>query len=316
VPDPHAPIVPPAPPARPYAALRSGVKWVLIALGTAYCVASFAATDFNLYKLQTGIPKALPVLQEIVHPDLGWDARNPDGTLKTKVIDKRLERQADGSVRAVPVEPPIVQRAPGTLRLLLGEMNETVMTSLAGTLLAVLLSFPLCFFAAGNLMRSPAGRVAYGLTRALFNVTRAFPPYILAIIFVIVVGTGPFAGVLALAVHSVGMLGKLYAEAIEGIDPAPVEAVRATGASSLLTVWFGILPQVAGQFIAFSLYRMDMNIRMSIILGIVGAGGIGFLLEQYIRQFQYSRASTAFLIILVAVTLLDWASSWLREKLE
>jgi phosphonate transport system permease protein len=196
-------------------------------------------------------------------------------------------------------------------------MNETVEISLAGTLLSVLLSFPLSFFAAGNLMRgSPAGRAAFYSTRALFNVTRAFPPYILAIIFVIIVGTGPFPGVLALAVHSVGMLGKLFSEALEGVDPQPVEAVRATGASNFLTMWFGVLPQVTGQFIAYSLYRMDMNIRMSIILGIVGAGGIGFLLEQYIAQFQYNRASTAFLIILVAVTLLDWASSWLREKLE
>jgi phosphonate transport system permease protein len=236
------------------------------------------------------------VLSDILHPDLSWHAYNADGSLRT-FPDTGLPR-------------------PGTLQLLLRGMNETIMTSLAGTILAVLLSFPLCFFAAGNLMRSPAGKVAYLLTRGLFNITRAFPPYILAIIFVIIVGTGPFAGVLALALHSVGMLGKLYAEAIEGIDPAPVEAVKATGASELLTVWFGILPQVAGQFIAFSLYRMDMNIRMSIILGIVGAGGIGSLLDQYIRQFQYAKASTAFLIILVAVSLLDWASSYLREKLE
>jgi phosphonate transport system permease protein len=154
------------------------------------------------------------------------------------------------------------------------------------------------------------------LTRGLFNLTRAFPPYILAIIFVIIVGPGPFAGVLALAVHSIGMLGKLFSEALEAVDPLPVEAVRATGASNFLTVWFGILPQVLSQFVAFGLYRMDMNIRMTIILGIVGAGGIGFLLEQYIAQFRYNSASTAFLLILVAVVLLDWASSWIRDRLE
>ena len=273
------------------------MRWVLIAVAVAYCVASFVQTDFNLYPLIKGAPRAKEVLSDILHPDLSWHATNPDGSVKTL--------PATGKPR------------PGTLRLLLGSMNETIQISLAGTILAVLISFPLCFFAAGNLMRgSLIGRIAYWTTRALFNVTRAFPPYILAIIFVIIVGTGPFAGVLALAVHSIGMLGKLFAEAIEGADPAPIEAVRATGANNSLTVWFGVLPQVAGQFIAFSLYRMDMNIRMSIILGIVGAGGIGFLLEQYIRQFQYDKASTAFLIILVAVTLLDWASSWLREKLD
>ena len=121
--------------------------------------------------------------------------------------------------------------------------------------------------------------------------------------------------VLALAVHSIGMMGKLFAETIESIDAAPVEAVRATGASNTLIVWFGILPPVLPQFLAFSLYRWDMNIRMAFILGIVGAGGIGFQLDQYIRLFKFHQASTAFIIILVAVTLLDWASAALREKL-
>jgi phosphonate transport system permease protein len=277
--------------------MRRTLYWVVGLALAAYCVASFVQTDFNLYPLIQGAPRARTVLSDILHPDLTWYARSDDDSIKTF--------PATGKPR------------PGTLKLMLLSMNETIQISLAGTLLGVLLSFPLCFFAAGNLMRhGPAARTAFHLTRAVFNITRAFPPYILAIIFVIMVGTGPFAGVLALAIHSVGMLGKLFAEAIEGADPLPVEAVRATGASNFLTVWFGILPQVAGQFVAFSLYRMDMNIRMSIILGIVGAGGIGFLLEQYIRQFQYDRASTAFLIILVAVSLLDWASSWLREKME
>jgi phosphonate ABC transporter permease subunit PhnE len=294
---PPARIVPPRPAPRPYAALRSASRLLVLAVVGAYCAASFVQTDFNLYPLWQNAPKARQVFTELLHPDLSWDATNPDGSLK--------------------LNPATGRPRPGTLRLLLASMNETVEISLAGTLLSVLLSFPLSFFAAGNLMRgSPAGRAAFYSTRALFNVTRAFPPYILAIIFVIIVGTGPFPGVLALAVHSVGMLGKLFAEALEGVDPQPVEAVRATGAGNFLTLWFGVLPQVFGQFVAFSLYRMDMNIRMTIILGIVGAGGIGFLLEQYIAQFQYNRASTAFLIILVAVTLLDWASSWLRERMD
>ncbi len=205
---------------------------------------------------------------------------------------------------------------PGTVPVLLDEMNETVMMSLVGTLLSVLLSFPLSFLAARNLTKgTAAGQIAYNVVRFIFNILRAFPPIILAIIFVFMVGPGPFPGVLALALHSIGMLGKLFSEAIEGVDLAPIEAVRATGANNNLIVWFGILPQVLPQFVAFSLYRWDINIRMSIILGIVGAGGIGFLLDQYIRLFQYQKASTCFLIILLAVTVLDWGSSWLREKM-
>jgi phosphonate ABC transporter permease subunit PhnE len=276
--------------------LMSGVKWTLIAMFAVYLAASFQRTEFNLYELISGGQDIQRVMSDLMHPDLSW-----------------VERDANG-------EPVLSRRTglpkPGTLPVLLDEMNETVMMSLVGTLLSVLFSFPLAFLAARNLSKgSAAGQIAYNVVRGVFNVLRAFPPIILAIIFVFMVGPGPFPGVLALALHSIGMLGKLFSEAIEGVDLAPVEAVRATGASNNLIVWFGILPQVLPQFVAFSLYRWDINIRMSIILGIVGAGGIGFLLDQYIRLFQYQKASTCFLIILVAVTILDWGSSWLREKM-
>ena len=274
----------------------SALKWGGIALFLIYLIASFQRTEFNLYQLISGTEDIKRVMYDLAHPDLSWVERDAEGQV---VISRRTG------------EPK-----PGTVPVLLDEMNETVMMSLVGTLLSVLLSFPLSFLAARNLTKgSAAGQIAYNVVRFIFNVLRAFPPIILAIIFVFMVGPGPFPGVLALALHSIGMLGKLFSEAIESVDLAPVEAVRATGASNNLIVWFGILPQVLPQFVAFSLYRWDINIRMSIILGIVGAGGIGFLLDQYIRLFQYQKASTCFLIILIAVTILDWGSSWLREKM-
>jgi phosphonate transport system permease protein len=195
-------------------------------------------------------------------------------------------------------------------------MNETVQIALVGTLLAIIISFPLAFLAAKNLMLgTPQGKVVYSLTRLIFNVLRAFEPLLLAVLFVMMVGMGPFPGVLALGLHSVGMLGKLFSEAIEGIDQGPVEAIQACGGSRFQVIWYGILPQVAPSFLAFSIYRWDINIRMSIILGIVGAGGIGAVLLQYLKLYHYQKFGTAFLIILVVVTSLDYASAWLRTRL-
>ncbi len=289
------------------------VKWLAIMLLSAYLVAAFIGTNFNLYPIFEALqprmvvdeasglerrepPRVAEVFSKILQPDLSWDEHDDQGQVVLGPLD--------GKPR------------PGTLRLMLGAMNQTVQMALLGTLLSVLLSFPLAFLAAGNVMRgSLAGRAAYTLTRGLLNLLRAFPEYILAILLVMMAGPGPLAGVLALAIHGVGSLGKLFAEAIEQADPAPVEAVRATGAPELLVLRHGLLPQVVPQLLAFSLYRWDGNIRMSVILGIVGAGGIGFLMTQYISLFKYRQASTAFLIILIAVSVLDYASGWLRKKI-
>ena len=292
----------------------AGVRWALVVAFAAYLWAAFVHTEFNLYPLYKNAGRVHQVMLDLGHPDLSWYERDEQG--RVQLFPPMYMPPPEGQPELRRLDPRSGKPRPGTLPTLLSSMNETLEISLVGTFISVLISFPLAFLSARNLTRGSAlGRIAYSATRAVFNVTRAFPPYILAIIFVMMVGTGPFPGVLALAVHSIGMMGKLFAETIESIDIAPVEAVRATGASNTLIVWFGILPQVLPQFLAFSLYRWDMNIRMAFILGIVGAGGIGFLLDQYIRLFKFHQASTAFIIILVAVTLLDWASAALREKL-
>ena len=161
----------------------------------------------------------------------------------------------------------------------------------------------------------PIGRMIYAATRLILNIGRSIEPLIWAIMGVIWVGPGPFAGFIALTIHSVAALGKLYSEAIESIDPGPIEALQATGASRLQTIVYAVIPQVMPPFTAFTLYRWDINVRMSTIIGLVGGGGIGFLLIQWIHQFQYEQAGLAVWLITITVATLDFISASIREKM-
>jgi phosphonate transport system permease protein len=163
---------------------------------------------------------------------------------------------------------------------------------------------------------SPVGLAVYGAARTAMNVLRSVEVMILALLMVVVVGTGPFAGVLALAIHGVGALGKLYSEAIESIDPGPMEAITATGATPLQVVMFGVLPQVAPQFVAFTVYRWDINVRMATVIGLVGGGGIGFLLQDTINLGRWSQAGAAIWLIALVVSAMDAGSAALRERLQ
>lgn len=202
-----------------------------------------------------------------------------------------------------------------TLRTVVDRMVETVFLALMGTTLGVLLAVPLSFLGARNLIRHlPGGAVLYAGTRAFFNITRSIEALVLAIIFTVWVGLGPFAGVLALGVHSIAALGKLYSEAIESIETGPIEAVLATGASPVQVVRYAVVPQIVPQFIAFTLYRWDINVRFSTVIGFVGGGGIGFVLQQYINLLQWRQAATALWMIALVVALLDYVSAVMREK--
>ena len=129
------------------------------------------------------------------------------------------------------------------------------------------------------------------------------------------VGIGPFAGVLALTLHSVAALGKLYSEQVESIDPGPIEAIQATGANQLQTIIYGVVPQIVPPYIAFTIYRWDINVRMSTIIGFVGGGGIGFVLQQWINLLRYRQAGVAMFAIAIVVATLDFASARLREAI-
>lgn len=190
---------------------------------------------------------------------------------------------------------------------------DTLAMSIAGTVLAVVLSLPLALLAAHN--TSPNAAV-YQACRVLLSALRSVPEIIMGIIFVAAVGFGALSGVLALALHSVGMVGKFYAEAIEHVDPKPLEAARAAGASSFQVVTHAILPQVLPQLADITIYRWEYHFRASAVLGIVGAGGIGFELIAALRIIRYDQVSAILLTILMCVIVVDWLGACLRKQLK
>jgi phosphonate transport system permease protein len=188
---------------------------------------------------------------------------------------------------------------------------QTLQIAIVGTGVAAVLALPIGFVAARNV--SPPW--LFYVARSLLNLFRAVDTLVYALIFVAAVGLGPFPGVLAVVAYTATVLAKLYSEAIEAIDPGPVEAVAATGATRLQLLRWGILPQLVPQFLSFTLYRFETNIRAAAILGFVGAGGIGFYIQTYLRMLNYPAASTVLLVLIVLVMLVDFASSRLRARL-
>ncbi|MDO8304998.1 phosphonate ABC transporter, permease protein PhnE [Herminiimonas sp.] len=196
------------------------------------------------------------------------------------------------------------------LRSWISPLADTLAMSVAGTSIAVLLSLPLGFLAARNTTPHP---LVYHFARTLLNGLRSIPELIMGIIFVAAVGFGALPGVLALALHSVGMIAKFFAEAIEHTDQAPIEAARAAGCSPLQVIFHGVLPQVLPQMADTAIYRWEYNFRASTVMGMVGAGGIGFELMGSLRIMQYQEVSAILIVILAMVTLVDGFSGYLRK---
>jgi phosphonate transport system permease protein len=200
----------------------------------------------------------------------------------------------------------------GHLRLLGGATVETLQIAVWGTLIAVVLSIPFALLGAKNTTPHLA---VFHLTRILLNALRSINELVFALIFVAAVGLGPFAGVLAIALHATGMLAKFCAEEIEGVDKGPIEAMQATGAGRLQVILFGIVPQVIPAFISYSIYRFDVSIRAATILGLVGAGGLGFSLIKTMKLFQYHQTATCILVIFVLVFVSDWLCARIRARI-
>jgi phosphonate transport system permease protein len=190
-------------------------------------------------------------------------------------------------------------------------MIVTLEIALWGTALAVILAVPCGLASSSNI----APIWVYQPMRRLMDATRAINEMVFALLFVVAVGLGPFAGVLALFVHTTGILAKLFSEAVEAIDPHPVEGIRATGATPLAEIVFGVLPQVMPLWISYTLYRFESNVRSAAVVGIVGAGGIGALLWDVIRGFQYAQTMAIMIMIIVTVSVLDLLSARLRRTL-
>jgi phosphonate transport system permease protein len=194
----------------------------------------------------------------------------------------------------------------------MGAIIETVQMAIIGTAGGVILALPFGLLSARNVSPHPW---VYQGTRLLLNANRALPELVYALIFVAAVGLGPFGGVLALMVGSVGYMGKLYAEAIESIDPQQVLAVRATGANRLLTFFYSVIPQAAPLIASYSLLLFESNIRHASILGLVGAGGVGFVISKYMALFQYTRLMGAMVLLILTITIIDRISDALRKRI-
>ena len=199
----------------------------------------------------------------------------------------------------------------GQWRNYLQEMVVTLQIALWGTALAVVFAVPLGLLSSSNVapawVRQPV--------RRLMDAARAINEMVFAMLFIVAVGLGPFAGVLALFVHTTGVLAKLFSEAVESIDSQPVEGIRATGANALEEIVYGIIPQVLPLWISYSLYRFESNVRSASVVGMVGAGGIGVILWEIIRGFQYAETCAVMIIIIVSVTVIDVVSARIRKAL-
>jgi phosphonate transport system permease protein len=210
----------------------------------------------------------------------------------------------DFVARMLPPDPSVLPAA-------LAGAVTTVEIALLGTAAAAILALPLGFVSARNI----AARPVFYPARAALNFFRSVDTLVYALVFVAAVGLGPFPGVLAVIAYTTTSLAKLYSEAIEGIDRGPVDAITATGATRLQILRYGVLPQVLPLFLSYVLYRLETNIRAATVLGFVGAGGIGFYLQTYLRMIDYPAASTVLLVTVLMVMAVDFVSSRLRDRL-
>lgn len=189
-------------------------------------------------------------------------------------------------------------------------MLETLAIAIWGTLLAVILGIPFALLCSTNI--APAW-ITFPVRR-LMDALRAINELVFALIFIAAVGLGPFAGVLALFLHTTGIIAKLFSEAVEAIDHGPVEGIRGTGATKLQEIVYGVIPQVLPLWISFTLYRFESNVRSATVIGIVGGGGIGMTFNETMRSFQYEQASAILVIVVIMVSLLDIVSQRIRAR--
>ncbi len=244
---------------------------------------------------------------------VGWLLVDVDlGNLihRAPLMARTLGRLVNPDFSTFAVTDPVLKDSIGSA------MVETIFMALMATLLGFVFAFPLSFLGARNLTgKGPLGWAIYTLTRAFFNIFRSVEVLIWAIIFAVWVSFGPFAGVIALAVHTVAALGKLYSEQVESIDPGPVEAMTAVGARRWQIIVYGIIPQIIPSFMAFTMYRWDINVRMSTVIGLVGGGGIGRILFYYRNDLDWEKVGAVVVTIIAVVWTMDYISGRVRERI-
>ncbi len=227
-------------------------------------------------------------------------------TSVTRVNPQTLALEKTTTTRTVLYNPI------GYFMHVLRKMLETIEIAIWATLFGIIISIPLTYCSAANYTRN---RLTYGFARGAVSMFRAIPELISAMFLVLAFGFGPIAGILALAIHSAGFLGKFYAEDIENADSGPQEALRAIGVSKIKTLRYAVLPQVLPQYVAYNMYILDRNVRMATVIGLVGAGGIGQELKGRYDLFDYGHVSTILMMIFLTVFALDHISGRIRSKL-
>jgi phosphonate transport system permease protein len=228
-----------------------------------------------------------------------------------------LSRLFSDAWRVAPIWRALVSPSLTVVRDSLSDLVVTLFMAVMATAFAAIIAIPLSFFAARNLSRSPAGRLGYAVVRGAMSILRSIEPIVWAIVFLVWVTSryASFAGTLALWITSIADLTKLYAERLEAIDEGVIEAITATGATRLQVMRYAVVPQIVNPYISFTLYRFDINIRMATVVGLIGAGGIGYRLITALTSQRYSEAGTVMLLIVVAVWAIDYLSARFRQRL-
>ncbi len=266
--------------------------------------------DFSV-KLQWLLPDGNVLFSDLAKTDASGNF--------TKQIEVRPIVAASGGVVShleavtnVPVGGIIPSRS---LKDVINNIMVTIFMALLATSAGTVIAAPVSFLAARNIMGNHTlGKVGYTLTRTVLNVTRSYDSLVLATVFALWLSFGPFPGVVALTIVTIASLGKLFSEAVENIDPGPLEAVHATGANAAQVIRYAVIPQIIPDFISYIIYHWDINVRISTILGFVGGGGIGFYLSQRINVLEYRQAGTAIWAIVAVVWAMDFLSAEIRKK--
>jgi phosphonate transport system permease protein len=286
---------------------RSPGWWWIPLLAVLYW--AFSGVQFNLGELIAGIPQMQDWLRQSLPPDV---TTITDGQRYgfppefTSVFQLNPFAHLDATLAEIR-ERWWANTFPQTV---VGATLQTIQMAIAGTVVAVPFSLPFAFLAARNTSPHPA---VYHSVKLIVNVLRSIPDFAVGLMLITAIGLGPFTGTMALAFHTWTVLIKLFAESIENIDEGVVEAIRATGAPYLAVVTWAVMPQVIPDFISMVLYRFETNIRSASVLGLIGAGGIGFLMKSDFSLFQYQQAATTVLVLIALVMVVDYTSARLRR---
>ncbi|MNR82176.1 Phosphate-import permease protein PhnE [compost metagenome] len=288
---------------------RQGWKGWAVGLLLAFILGwSFAGVQFDFKELIHGAPQMADMFKRSIPPDVTTLTDPERYSVPEELGLKEL-------ILPVPLGGELSELKERWWRntfpnTVLGATIQTIQMAVAGTFIATLIAFPLGFLAARNTSPSP---ILYHAIKLTVNFLRTIPDFAAGLILIAAIGLGPFAGTLALAFHTTTVLVKLFSEAIENIDPGVVEAVTATGARYPQVVSFAVVPQVIPDFISFVLYRFETNIRAATVLGLIGAGGIGLIMNSDFRMFQYPQAAMSVIVLIVLVMLVDYLSARLRR---